>query len=79
MQIVSVTQKGQVTIPKKMRDKLGIKTNNKVIIKQAKDHIKILPPEPDLVDLAGTFVPRANKGKSALKAREYMQRHYERV
>lgn len=33
----------------------------------------------DILDIAGKFKPRKNKNKTALQAREYMEKHYRRV
>ncbi len=76
--ITTVTQKGQVTLPKQFRDNIGIDKYDKVIVEAGKDHIKIKPTF-DLLDIAGTFYPRKNKKKSALDARKYMEKHYKRV
>lgn len=38
MQATSVTSKGQVTIPKAVRQKLGIRTGSKVLIRVEGDH-----------------------------------------
>lgn len=77
MQSISpVTQKGQVTIPVKMRKKLVIGQYGKVRLVAEKDHIKIYPTK-DILDLAGTFIPK--KMKPILKAREAMERSYKRV
>lgn len=75
--ITTVTQKGQITLPKLFRDALGIGTYDKVIIEAGKNHLKI-KPTVDLLDIAGTFHPQKNKRKSALQAREYMEKHYKR-
>lgn len=75
--ITTVTQKGQITIPKQLRDKFGMGKYDKVIVKSAKNYIQIKPTF-DLLDIAGTFHPRKNKNKSALEAREYMEKHYKR-
>jgi AbrB family looped-hinge helix DNA binding protein len=47
--IVTVTQKGQVTIPKRVRARLGIKPGNKVIFEVAED--------------GRAFLRRSGKGK----------------
>ena len=72
----TVTQKGQVTIPKKFREKLGIEPYEKVNIEAKKGHLKITPTV-DILDFAGKY--RAPKGKTALKAREEMAKNYQRV
>jgi len=38
-----VTQKGQVTIPKKFRDRFLLKTNSKVVFEEKEDGILIKP------------------------------------
>ncbi|MBI2641003.1 AbrB/MazE/SpoVT family DNA-binding domain-containing protein [Candidatus Roizmanbacteria bacterium] len=71
----TVTQKGQVTLPKKMRESLNIHEYDKVFVEAGKDHIKIKPAE-DILDLAGKFHKKMRK--SILKAREYMEKNYKR-
>ena len=76
--ITAVTQKGQGTIPKAFRDQLGIELYGKVAVEVAKDHVKIKPKQ-DILDMAGTLVPRKNKSKTALDARKAMEKQYKRV
>lgn len=76
IQLATVTQKGQVTIPFEMRNILGIKPYSKVRISMYNNAVK-LESTPDIMDLGG-FI-KAPKGMNALKAREYMQTHYKRV
>lgn len=78
MNVISatVTQKGQITLPKTVRDFLNIDAFDVVLVKIAKDHAKIYPTK-DILDFAGKI--KAKKGQSALKAREYMETHYRRV
>lgn len=75
-QITTVTQKGQVTISKKLRDKLSIGTYSRVLLEQEKDFIKIRPVK-DILDLAGSFVPK--KSKPVLRARKVMEKRYKRI
>lgn len=75
--ITTVTQKGQITLPKQFRDAFGIGQYDAVIVEKGTDYIKIKPTK-DILDLAGTFHPRKNKKKSALDARKYMEKHYKR-
>ncbi|MEK7622278.1 MAG: AbrB/MazE/SpoVT family DNA-binding domain-containing protein [Patescibacteria group bacterium] len=80
MNVISatVTQKGQILLPKVVRDFLKIEAFDVVLVKTAKDHAKIYPTK-DILDYAGTLKIKKNKTKSALKAREYMEAHYLRV
>ena len=61
VQVVSVTKKGQATIPKRLRDKYGIK--NKVIFEENECGL-VLKPVPSPADLMGSFKAYA-KGKTA--------------
>ncbi len=71
----TITQKGQVTIPKKFREKFDLWPYSKVYIETGKDYIKITPAK-DILDLAGKYKPI--KKKPVLKAREEMERFYRR-
>ncbi len=71
-----MTQKGQVTIPVDMRKKLGAKPYDTIRLEYENGFIKIKPVK-DILDMAGMF--KAPRGKSALKAREYMEKHYKRI
>ena len=73
--ITTLTQKGQLTIPRVMRNKLGLEPRKRVRVEMGKGHLKVKPIE-DLLDIAGMY--KAPKGKNALQAREYMELHYKR-
>ncbi len=49
MPIVTTSQKGQVVIPKREREKVGLKPRGKVIIEAVGDHIEIRPLPNDPV------------------------------
>lgn len=77
MQVLStVTQKGQITIPKKLRQRLEIKKNSRVFLKAEKKYLKISPVE-DILDLAGKYKPKSKK--PVLKARQTLEKKYQRV
>lgn len=75
----TVTQKGQVQIPKKIRDALKIEPYGKVELELVDKQV-IVKPTKDILEMGG-FLNTKVKGKNlnALKAREYMQNHYRRV
>ncbi len=76
----TVTQKGQVTLPKSMRQALGITAYDQVEIELTKSGKVInIKPTLDVLDLAGSLQPKANKSKSVLEARQAMEKEYERV
>jgi len=55
MPVMSITEKGQVVIPKELRDKFGIRTNGEVIVTEVAGHIAVLPaPEDPIVALQGS-------------------------
>ncbi len=56
MSIVTTSPKGQVVIPKKEREKLGIKPGSKVIVEAVRGHIEIHPlPDDPIEYLCGIF------------------------
>lgn len=74
--LTTVTQKGQITLPKKLRDKFKIAPYDRVIVSANRRSIKVSPTR-DILDLAGTF--RAPIGKNALMARKAMEKQYRRI
>lgn len=74
--ITSVTQKGQITIPKHLRDKMGLTSYSKVYLAADKNFIKIIPTH-DVLDLAGHFKPK--KKKEILRARQDLEKNYKRI
>jgi bifunctional DNA-binding transcriptional regulator/antitoxin component of YhaV-PrlF toxin-antitoxin module len=74
--IASVTQRGQVTLPKRLREQYGITPLSKIVI--AADDLGIrIEPTQDITDLAGAFIP--DESKPVLSAREEMENTYRRV
>lgn len=73
--ITTVTQKGQVSIPKHFRQAVGLGLYSKVRVKKMKNYIKIEPTK-DILDLAGKVKPTKNKSKSVLDARSAMEKSY---
>lgn len=76
----TLTQKGQITIPKVIRDALRMAIGQKISLEleREKEEIRIRV-FPDILELAGTIKVNKNKGVDPVKAREYMETHYERV
>lgn len=48
----AVTSKGQITIPKEVRDALGLREGDRVLFRVAKD-VAVLARTADLLELAG--------------------------
>jgi len=63
-----ITQKGQVTIPKRIREYLGIDSQDKVEFEVKDDEVK-LKPAPDLKSGFGAVKPK-EKPEDFKKARE---------
>ena len=47
MPIMSISEKGQVVIPKQLRDKYGIATDGEVVVTEVEGHIAVLPAPKD--------------------------------
>ncbi|MGB9706917.1 MAG: AbrB/MazE/SpoVT family DNA-binding domain-containing protein [Microgenomates group bacterium] len=75
--LVSITSKGQMTLPKDIREALNIIPPARLLIDfgRKKDTFKI-KPLPDIMKLGGKF--KAPRNKSALKARDYLEKRYSR-
>jgi AbrB family looped-hinge helix DNA binding protein len=59
-----VTSKGQVTVPKAVRDALGIKEGDKLVFRVEGDRA-VLARTPDFLDLAGSVAVPAAKRNAA--------------
>lgn len=73
----TITKKGQMTIPKEVREKFDIEIDRKAQLEINEDEKTIkIKQAPDIMDMAGII--DAPEGKNALEAREYMEKNYER-
>ncbi|MFH0740012.1 MAG: AbrB/MazE/SpoVT family DNA-binding domain-containing protein [bacterium] len=76
----TITQKGQITIPKVIRDALRMAIGQKISLELEKDKKEVrMRVFPDILEIAGTIKVKKNKGVDPVKAREYMETHYERA
>jgi len=74
----TITKKGQITIPKKIRETLKLREGKKLEVKLDKKRKKIeIKPAPDILDIAGQLKPK--KVINPLKARELMEKMYKRI
>lgn len=74
----SVTKKGQATIPKRLRDKFGIK--DKVIVVETEEGVLLKPlpkPEDDLGSLRKMFKGKTSREILAEARREDIEREKE--
>jgi AbrB family looped-hinge helix DNA binding protein len=71
MSVVTTSAKGQIVIPKKEREKVGIKPGTRVIAKAMKDHIEIRPlPENPVESYCGIFKKGSSLTKALLRERK---------
>lgn len=60
MPSASITSKGQITIPKEIRDRLGVRTGDRVAFRENEDGTIVVEAETtDLLTLRGVIRPRA--------------------
>lgn len=77
--IAKVTKKGQVVIPKLIRDTLGITANGKVSIElDEKKQAVVFRPAVSLLELAGKLKPK-KKPVDPVRIRVLMDKEYNRV
>jgi AbrB family looped-hinge helix DNA binding protein len=78
MNLSTVTQKGQITVPVDFRKILGLKPYDRVLFEKKNNKV-LLSKAVDIMDLSGSLKPRKNKGMDPVKTREYMEKHYQRA
>ena len=72
----TVTQKGQITLPKALRKSLNIHPYERVSLEKDGKSIKV-SATIDILDIAGTIKTKIKK--SALEAREFFEKNYQRT
>lgn len=60
-QLVTITSQGQISIPAKMRRRLGFDKYNKALVKEMKGKL-LIEPVQDFLDSAGILKNKALKG-----------------
>ena len=56
MPVVTISSKGQLVVPKEIREALGIKPKQKILLKLVEDHAEIEPlPDDPIEHLCGIF------------------------
>ena len=83
IQTTTITQKWQMTIPRKIRDLIGITNPGTFLIEvvDKKEKVIKIKEKPSFLDLAGSIPAKNKKGKNIdkLDVREYMEKNYERI
>lgn len=67
--VVQISQKGQATIPKPLREKFGIETPGEVFVYEDEGRI-VVEPVPTLDDLHGIHAGERDSGEVLAEARE---------
>ncbi|HWR58146.1 MAG TPA: AbrB/MazE/SpoVT family DNA-binding domain-containing protein [Thermodesulfovibrionales bacterium] len=69
--IVTTSAKGQVVIPKKERERAGIKPGAKVLVETVEDHVEIRPlPDDPIEYFCGIFSKGTSLTEALLKGRK---------
>lgn len=76
-EIVRVSQKGQATIPKALREKFGIETPGEVFVYEEADRI-VIEPVPSLDELHGIHASDREPGEVLERARELREQEERR-
>ena len=74
MKVGKVLQKGQIVIPKEIRDKIGMKVGNRVLIEEMRGAVLIMPEPEDplkaMVGLLKDYRPKEPAWKVIRKMRD---------
>ncbi len=80
MPVATVSSKGQLVIPKEIREILGLKPKQKVLLKIVKNHAVIEPlPEKPVENFCGIFKEGTSLTKALLKQRREDKKHEEKM
>ena len=82
-QATTITSKWQMTLPKKVRESLGLKEPGAFLVDVVDRKKKLIriKKKKSILDLAGSIPLRNKKGKklNVLKIRDMMEKNYERA
>lgn len=74
----TITSKGQITIPKELREFLKLKPSYRVFLEKRGGKVFIQPSE-DFLEVADRISKTVKIKTDVLKAREYFEKNYERI
>jgi len=75
----TITRKGQVTIPKKIRDQMDLHLGDRVLFLVRDDEIVIKPVRGSILDLQGSVRPKSRPEDFDRIRETVKQRHAEQV
>lgn len=79
MSIAVVSSKGQLVIPKEIREALSIQSGQKVLVKLVKDHVEVVPlPRDPAKAYCGAFEKGSSLTAALLRARKEDLEHEEK-
>jgi len=79
LSVMTTSSKGQVVIPKEVREKVGIETGTKVIVQAVDGHVEIYPlPDNPVEHYCGIFEQGSSLTKALLRERKKDARHEEK-
>jgi AbrB family looped-hinge helix DNA binding protein len=75
MPSASITSKGQITLPKEIRDRLGVGTGDRVAFREGEDGTIVVEAEiTDLLTLKGAIRPRV-RGVTVEDMKDAVRKH----
>lgn len=75
MPISVLTSKGQMTIPKEVRDALNLKSSDKVLITVERNHAVLKPIHGNILDIGGSIkIPEDEKPINFHKVRKVVRK-----
>lgn len=83
LQATTITQKWQMTLPKKIRDSLGLESPGAFLLEVVDEKEKLIKikKKPSFLDLAASLPVKNKKGErlDVVKIRDYIEENYIRV
>lgn len=76
----TLTKKWQMTIPKRVRQALGLTHPGRIVVGvEPKRKAFVIDQPLSIFEFAEKYKPRRNRNVDVLKARDYFERHYGRI